>query len=428
MKKFLLLCLPFIIYASNFQDIIKSIDSNRLLHSKENLSQMYKKIIKSKEAKNYPSIDMNIKAIRLKDTPSSEFDIPGFPPLTLPVGTKTNLSFEISVTYPIFTGYAITNSIEKAKLQYIKSKLEKDELKRELYIKTVSLYGYIFATNMAINATKEALKSINRSYKKAKGLYKNGFINPADLYNIEAKKYEIEANLDQYKNKKTELINSLNQITNLKTDVKELPKISFSKTENEIIKTAFAKREDLQAIKTSLKIDDTDIKLSKSGYYPQVALFGAFKKEGDDLSFDGNGYQNADQSYIGASFKWNLFDGYEKDNQKEAMILKKNAQRLYFNDYKKSIVKDIKNSFSKLHSLQIREKAAQKELEAKKSYLKLTKGRFENALSSADELSRAIANLAEAEAKLKSIKAEIFIQKCTILLEGGNSLFLKSIL
>ena len=63
------------------------------------------------------------------------------------------------------------------------------------------------------------------------------------------------------------------------------------------------------------------------------------------------------------------------------------------------------------------------ELKAQKEYYKLTKGRFENQLASADELSRAIADFYKAKAKVSVLKSQIFIQTTKIGLLAGLDRF-----
>jgi len=418
--------LPLFLYSANFSDLIKSVDNNLLVKSKEQQTVALKKLLKAKKAKNYPSINIETKAIRLYDTPTTNLHLPGFNS-PLPVGTKTNLDAQLSITYPLFTGFAITKSIQKAKLKVIKNQLETKELKRELYIKIAILYSGIYSLNEAINASLEAKTAIDKSYKKAKGLYDNGFINISNLYKIEAQKYEIISAIKSYEEQKNSLINNLAYITNIKTDIKKLPHLKLQNDEENLKKIALNQRADIKTIKTELKLDSRDIALAKSKEYPSIALFGAIKREGDNLNLDGNGFTNADQSYIGASLSYNIFDGGEKRAQKEAAFVKKYARKLYFDDYKRAVIKDIKNAFQTLKSLKYQLKAANKQMEASKSYYKLVNGRFENSLASGDELSRSIADLAQTKAKEKSIKAKIFLQKCKISLLAGSDYFLKNL-
>ncbi len=422
----MLLILPIFLYSSNFSDLINSVDNNLLVKSKMEQTKALKSLLEAKKAKNYPFADLQINTTRLNETPTTILHIPGFNS-PLPMGTKTNIDASLSITYPLFTGFAITNSIEKAKLEVIKNELETQDLKRKLYLSISTLYAQIFTLNKALKATKEAKIAMEDSYKKAKGLYNNGLINISNLYKIEAQKYDIEASIRTYSEQKQNTINNLKYLTNIKTDINILPNFGFSLNKENLINTAMNQREDIKVIKTNLKIDDRDIELAKSKKYPQIALFAALKRQGDDFNLDGNGFTNADQSYIGASLKWNIFDGNEQKSESEAAIYKKNAQNLYFTDYIQMVKKDIKNSFLTLASLAFRKKATSKEVMASKSYYELTNGRFDNSLASADELSRSIADLAKVKAKLQGIHAQIFLQKCKISLLAGTKFFLKEV-
>ncbi len=421
MNKFILLLLPVVIFAANFNDILKGVDENLLVKSKEKKSEALEELYLSSKGKNYPSIDISINAIKLRDTPSATFAlVPGMPPSQIEIGVRDNYSYQIGFTYPIFTGFAITNTIKKAKLEVIKSKLETKNLKRELYLKAASLYSAIYSINQAIKATKVALKAIDLSYNKAKGLYENGLLNQSGVYNIEAKRYDTVAKIKELEAKKDRLNNALFQISGKKvaSDFK-LPEIKNIQSRESIIQKALSNREDIKAIKEELHISQSDIDLANSLYYPKVALVGALKREGKNLRFNGDGHTNPDKSYIGINFSWNIFDGFSKKHKKEAAIKKKEALVLYLKNYENVVKNEINDLFIDLKSLKYRLIAAKKSEQAKEEYLKLTKSRFENSLASADELTRAIADLASAKAKAESIRADIFRVEYRLVLELG---------
>jgi outer membrane protein TolC len=385
-------------------------------------------MLKVSIAKKYPNINFSLSAIRLKDTPTAIFDIPPLPPIKSVVGTKSNFAGDLSFVYPIFSGFAITNSIKKSKLQVLKSKLETDSLERELYLKSLELYGNIYALNKAIKAEKNALKAIEISLKTAKGFYKNELLNLAGVYNIKAKKYDMKASIVKLQNQRDAFKNQLYYIvgTKISNDLildKDNNTVNFNKIEQIALKN----RKDIKAIKEQLKITDMDVKLTKSSYYPTVVLLGGIKKQGDNLRLNGNNHTNPDSSYIGLNFKWNVFDGFAKNHRKEAALKQKEATELYFDDYKNLVKTNIKNSFLTLKSLKSELLWANEQFKSQKEYYKLTKGRFENSLSSADELSRSISKLAAAKAKIEEVKAKIFIQKYKIALEAGLGYFKKRI-
>ncbi len=424
MKKIFILIIPIFLWATTFNDIVKNIDNNLLIKSSRAKTQALREMVKVSIAKKYPNINFSLSAIRLKDTPTAIFDIPPFPPTKSIVGTKSNFTGELSFVYPIFSGFAISTAIKKSKLQVLKSELESSSLKRELYLKSLELYGNIYALNQAIKAEKDALKTIKISLKTAEGFYKNGLLNLAGVYNIKAKKYDIQASIVKLKNQRDALKNQLFYISGIKINndlalEKDKNIINLNKIESIALKN----RKDIKAIKEKLNIADTDIKLAKSRYYPTVALIGGIKRQGDNLRLNGNNHTNPDSSYIGLNFKWNLFDGFAKTHQKEAALRQKEATLLYFNDYKNKVKTNIKNSFLTLKSLRSELLSSKEQLNAQNEYYLLTKGRFKNSLSSADELSRAISKLAVAKAKIEEVKAKIFIQKYKIALEAGLEYF-----
>jgi len=311
----------------------------------------------------------------------------------------------LSFTYPIFSGFAISNSINKAKLQVIKSELETDNLKRILYLNALKLYSAIYALNKAIKANKDAMKSVDVSLKTALGFYKNNLLNLAGVYNIKAKKYDIKASIAKLENQRDILSNKLFYLTNIKiSDNIVLNKINIPKNMNYVMNLALKNRKDIKIIQEQLKINDTDIKLSKSSYFPKVAIIGAIKRQGDSLRLNGNEHTNANENYIGINLKWNIFDGFAKSHRKEAAIRQKEATIFYFNNYKNLVKKNIKNSFLALRALKVELISSEEQLKAQNEYYLLTKGKFDNSLSSADELSRAISKKAMAKAKVEEVK------------------------
>ncbi len=427
MKKIILFLLPILLFSTGIKDIIKGIDNSLLIKSSKIKTEAFKKMVGFYEGKSYPSVGIDFKAIRLKDTPTATFHLPLTPPVASPIGTKSDLSLELGFVYPLFTGYATSNMIKKAKLEVIKSKLKTKNLKRELYLKSILLYSNIYALSSAISATKEAIKALDISLKKAEKLYKNDLLDQSEVYNIKAKRYNEIATMETLKSKRDKLVNTLFYISgvNIKSDLKLSNTVKLT-DKNSIIRYALKNREDIKILKKELDIGDKEIKLAKSKFYPTVAIVGGIKKRGNNLKLNGNGYRNGDESYIGIGIKWNIFDGFSKDRATQASKLKKRAILLYLNDYTKKIRTNIKNSFSTLKSLKAKLSAAKEQLKSQKEYYKLVKGRFENALSSADELSRAIATLAKAKANLKQYKAKIFFQKYKIILQAGLKKFEES--
>ncbi|WP_187647572.1 TolC family protein [Nitrosophilus labii] len=425
MKRYIFILLPLFLSADSFEEILNKIENNYLLKSKNYEIEAKREIYESQKGKYLPKVDASLKALYLQEEPKLYVDlkVPGLPEYFQAASINQYIG-EISLTYPIFTGFAIENVVEKSRLDMQKSVLEKNDLKRNLYIKSAKIYSLIYSLNYAIKATKEALKAIELAYKKAKGFYEQGLIPPSEIYNIEAKKYEIESILSEYRSKKESMLYILGYLTNDKIeDVEGLRDIKLDRV---AIKKAIESREDVLAIKKALMTDEKDIALAKSNFYPKLFFKGALRKYGSNLELNGDGYKNANESYVAFEISQNIFNGLSDKKSLEAAKYKKMARIAYLRDYKSKIESSLKSDFKVLDSLKTNLISAKKRVKAAKSYYKLIEGRFQNQLSSADELSRAIADLAKAKAEVARVKSAIFNQKCKILLEGSLETFKKS--
>ena len=414
-----MLLLPVFLFGTTLKEVIKEIDKNPLVKSQNYQIKALKYLVKDAKSKNLPKIDMEVSSIKLEETPSAVFYIPGMPPFDVAVGTKNNVSAMIGFSYPIFSGFAIDANIEKSKLNLIKQKLKKDDLKRKLYLKTIEVFANIYSLDKAIIAAKQAKVSMNDSLKVAKGMYENELLGVSKLYNIEAKKYQVDALLEKLISQKNILEDKLFYLTKKRVDKASIENIKMDLNINNLSKKALKNREDIRVIKKDLGILDQDIKLIKSQYYPKVALIGAVKRESDDFSLQSNGYTNPNKNYVGVGVSWNLYDGYSTTSKKEALKAKKQALLFYLRDYENKVITDIKSTVWELKSLKHLLTAANKEIKAQKKYLKLTQAKFKNSLVSSDELSRAILSYYQAISKKEDIRSKIFYTKYKLKLELG---------
>ncbi len=432
MRWIFLMAIPGILFAQSYSKIIEDIDNAPALKSAHSLEMAAKSNEAAAKGKNLPSLDLSFSGAWLKDTPTVTFRIPGTPPMEAPMGTKRNFIGSLRLAYPIFTGYAISASVDKALFERKKAELKVLDLKRNLYLQATALVSGCYAADKKIEALESAKRAMEDAYKKAKGLYDNGLLPPSDLYNIEAKRYAVDAEITDTISQKEQLLNTLGYLLDKPMESVELPlhhmTAALPVTQEELIKTALDSREDIEALKSAINADRAVEKLAKSRLYPTVGLAAELKRRGDTPELNGDGFTNPDQSYVGAAATWNLFNGFADKKMIEAARYKRLASQIALNDYKNRVKMELQNAFSYLAALLSRLKSAKMELKARKAYCDLTRGRFENQLAGADELSRSIADLSAAAAKVSGLQSQIFNQKAKIWLMTGLKPFLNRFL
>jgi outer membrane protein TolC len=430
MYKKIFVIIPFLLNAQNFNDIASHIQNSLKYKLAQKRVEILKERLKALKAKNYGSLDFNYNALHFFNQPVMK--LTSKTPIAvasdgvhlvyktfkseLPMSDKNHFTMSVVYSYPIFSGFAITNSIKKAEIELIKEKLNVKNTKRVLLLNAAQLYSLIYTLKSQLKALKAAKKALISAKEKASALYKEGLINKSNLDEIDAKYYEIVAGIANIDSQKKVALNSLSYLINEKiTDIDDiyiLKKLKFNPN--------FQKRPDIKAIKESLKISSLDIKLAKSKLYPQIVFQAGIKKEGDNLILTKNDYQNIDKSYSAIAINYNLFDGGEKKAQIESAKLAKISALIFYNDYLKDVKTKYYNDLQRYNALFFRLKSAKKALRARESYYEYIKAKFEEGLADSTDLNDAIAKLAEARANVDAIKAEIFFLSVELNLNGGN--------
>ena len=423
---FLLVSLPLWLFAQTYTDLLHRLESSYRYKSAQALTEASESLYQASQGKNLPTLDATLSAIEFNEIPNMTLHMPSlFPnPITAPVGTKKHVEGALILTYPLFTGFAISSSIDKAKLEHEEASLKLINLKRNLAMQTTLLYSTIIAEEKSIRALKSSQEAIQKAYLKAKGFYDNGMLAPSELSAIEAKKYDIDAQIMDHENARSQYLNQLSAL--LSTPVTSIEGDVYSDApvlqESEALHKALEEREDVQAMQKSIDVAQSSVELAKSKNYPTVALIGMLKHQGDSLALNGDGYTNADKSYLGLNVTYTLFNGFSDAHAIDAARASKMSAIFDLQAYQDQVKTEVTNGFLELRTLEKKLQSAKEEFHANETYSDLSQGRFNNQLISADELSRAIASKAASEAKVAAIQSQLFNQHMRLwLLCGWNS-------
>jgi len=429
--KITFLFLPFLLNAENFDELIKQINNSNVVKIYQKNIEIQKQKLNQAIAKNYGKIDFEYDYSHLFQNPVMKMNSPqpvaaenkggNIYPLIYEnintqtkVGDKNNFIGMLSFSYPVFTGFEISNAIDIRKLNLMKSKLDLQNIKRNLILNTAKLYAGIYALKEKIKALNEARKALLSAKEQAMALYKEGLLNKSTLDEIDAKYYEITANIEETKADKKSLLNNLDYILNTKiSSIGTLPPINLKKAN-------FLNRPDVKAIGQTLKITQKALSIAKSGFLPKIYLQVGIKKEATNAFLSQNNYQNIDKSFVALSVQYNIFNGgSDKAKIQEAKISKMKTDIFYIN-YLNKVKTEYQNDLLDLEALKKRFFAAKKEVKARNSYYEYIRAKFNEGLADVTDLNSAIAKLSEAKAKRDYIKSQIFFYTLKSNIDGGN--------
>jgi len=413
--------------AQTLPELVSACKTAPLLKAAAAQSAMAAAGVGAAESARYPSLDATFSGTYLRERPVvyMQGSLAGL----LPAGTilqtqAQNLYFgAVKLTYPLFTGFAVSAGIDAAKIAAAKAKLAEADARRNLYLQLVQAYAEAVATEQFLRADDEASAAMTQSYEKAEGFYGKGLLAESELLRIKADRLAIDAARLRDRSRFDTALLRLSYLSDTNvTAVAPLPP-SPPTPPGTLLDEALAKRPDLRALQAALDLAGAQERSAESGYYPTVALFGRLASQGDTPELDGDGFTNKDKSAAGFEVSYNLFSGFSTRYACEAAEKARLGASWAVADYKQRIKTEIGGSLLALKSLRGERDAARARVEAETAYAARITGQFEHQLADADLLSRAVAARAKARAELALAEARLYAAYATLLLEVDTGTF-----
>jgi outer membrane protein len=411
--------------AQTLPELVAASKSAPLLKAADAQSDVYIARSGAAQSAAYPSLDAVLTGTYLKDKPLV-FVHGGS---GLPAGTALQTQAQelyfgaVKLTYPLFTGFAVSAGIDAANIEAMQSRLKAEESRRNLYLQLVRTYAEAVAAKALRQADDEAMKAMQRSYDKAEGFYKKGLLAESELLRIKADRIAIGAERIRDNNRYETALLQLSYLSDTNvTAVAPLPQPKAADPAA-VLNKALAKRPDLRVLKTQLQLAVAHEDAAESGYYPRVSLYAQVASQVDTPALDGYGYTNKDKSAAGFEISYNLFSGFKTRYEREAAKKEQLGARWTLSAYEQQIRTEIRSSLLSLRSLRSQRDAARARLEAEAAYCARIEGQFEYQLADADLLSRAIAARTRARAGLAVAEARLYTAYATLQLQISPDAF-----
>ncbi len=248
-------------------------------------------------------------------------EIPLPPPLgpiknTNVVNDRHNYSFQVMVSQPLFTGFNLLSTYQKAALNEEKQSLQLNQARLALTGQVQeSFLGYLAAEQSRMSATR-ALERARAQLALAQASYDLGIRPRLDVLQAELDVSSSEAKLIQAENTISTLRAQLNTLMKLPVEnatefVGELTIIPFTLTLNQCLELAIKQRPDLLMAYKSLAMAEKDVKIAQSSFYPQVSANFVWATQGDTWEAAGTKYNNVPKNFsrwqAGITANWAIF-------------------------------------------------------------------------------------------------------------------------
>ena len=330
--------------------------------------------------------------------------------------TQSNTSFSISSSIPLFTGFRISNEIERNKWEWKAAVENLESAKEDLALNIASLFLQVLFNKEIVKVNEEQLRLSQAQVEKTKILVESGKVPLSQLYDMESQVAKDEVALVEAKNKL--LLSLLDLAQNLEWEDYTAFDVYTPEIEN-VVEEYMNKAQSPQAIfshaveiKPAIKEKEYKVasaertlKMAQSGYLPSLNLnlgyengyYYNYSLKGVDpitnlplknASFSDQIKNNAGE-YISFNLSIPIFNRFAVRNQVRSAKMNIYSQRLALDNTKKTLYKEIQTAWLNATTAQEKYSSSAKAVKAASESFKYAQERYETGKFSVFEFNEA---------------------------------------
>ena len=352
---------------------------------------------KSSKANMLPKMSFAYNYTRLKDYP---YSLAG--PMRMKVGNRNNVDWNVMITQPIFTGFALTTQKEMAKLGINVRRIQRRQAILDIAENVKKAYFNILLAKKYLKVANEEVKNLKAHESDAEKFYKSGIIAYNDLLKSKVALANAVQNRVNMKNNLKLAISSFNIALrkNINADTDVVDVLSFKKRTfslDNLINTAIRKRPAIRELNIKLRQSYLGVKLAKSSYYPDVSTFAEYEQTGKDVLADDNDFSNNHNLMFGVRVQWKLFEFGKRHFDVEEQYHKTFALQNKIDSIKDSVKLEVERALLDLNSSKQNIQTAKQALKQAEENYRITSLRYEQQLTTSTEVLDADSYLTQAQ-------------------------------
>lgn len=229
------------------------------------------------------------------------------------VDSRDNFAWDLKITQPLFTGFALSAKIKMAELGVDIRKVEHQLVTLELIEQTKFSYYEILRQRQFLRVAEETVAQLTAHVADAGHFYDQALIPYNDLLksrvalnNAQQRRLQVQSNLEMagaHFNTLLKLpLDQTPEIADLQSSPGVLPDLDH------LQKASLADRPEIRALQLAMENSDQQVRLAQSSYYPEVDLEGRYVRNGDNPTASNNDYANDHNASVGLKATWTFFE------------------------------------------------------------------------------------------------------------------------
>lgn len=403
-KIFLPICLVVATFAHaqetnvSLQEVIQqSLQNNKSVKVAEAAKNTSEYKVQSAKNNRLPDISLSGQYMHLFTTTNVDIKLPmqssgggmGVEPSQLLLG-------QASASVPVFAGFKIKNAIKSNELMVDLSNLQIEATKENVVWQAINLYFGLYKTQRSIDVLNENLVRANQRVKDFQNFLDNGIIARNDLLRAKLQASNVQVAIDEAETQYKNINYRLNLLTGQdETKIVHVDNVETLKTINQNSQD-YVNRTDIKSYDVKNQIADSQIKIAKAAYYPQLAVSAGYIAMDIDKVASVTNATN-----VGVGLKYDLSSLYK--NKAEVEIAK--AQKLENEMQKETTIDKAKvemnEAFQKYDLAKKKNNVYKEAVEQANENYRIVKDKNDNGLADTDDLLEA--DVQQLQAKINQV-------------------------
>lgn len=336
-------------------------------------------------------------------------------------------SWGVEVTQPIFQGFRLLSTYQKAALQADsdKASLRKAELDMTEQVQTAFL-EYLKAGENT-RSMRDSLTRLREQLRIAQAYFEVGLSPRLDVLQAEVDVSEAERLLIEAENTQATTLARLNTLlgfdaTAVNTYTGTLKEVGFRYTLEQCLELSYRQRPDLYVAQKAVEIARKSQKEVQSDYYPQIEGYYSMTQSGNTPGMQRSGENGSHVTNweVGAQATWNVFEWgttYYADKQAGWQVTKMRYEQ---ENLKLEVGYDIKSKYLAVQEARKRIAVAQNSVAQATEAYNVALARYHEHVGTNFDVLDASANLTSAQSSLTGAKADYLTALSQIYVAMGE--------
>jgi outer membrane protein len=330
-----------------------------------------------------------------------------------------NFNPRLEVQLPLYTGGLIEGHAEQASA-YLRAAQKGDVMARQtIAYDVLRAYEAVLTARAYVNVAEQGKTAAESYVKTIANLLKGGVVVKSDLLSAQVHLQDVEVQEVQAKNAELQALDQLHLLLGMPlsapldvagpVEVKP-PQESLKELEDEAVRS----NPGLNALRNQMDASRAEVKIAKSGKYPQLGLMARMDWNDPNIGFESHSYT------VGGQVSWVAFDGGVTNSAIARAQAGRDELAAKLQQAENGITYQVAEAWRKAGEAQQRVAARELAVSQAEEAQRLVNKRYENGVSTIVELLGSQAQLDKARADLVAARYELKIQRAAVLLATGH--------